>query len=115
MKTKKDQKQVSIEEYTQTYCQERRIRGRYAVYVSPEMHDNLKNVAGLFNGEFYTTTSSLADAILNRHFSEHNELLNNLLRERKPSFSQKPRMAEERGSDEPSGNPESYPDDDSEE
>ncbi len=75
MKTKKKQKQVSLEEYVRTYCQEKRIRKRHAVYVSPEVRHNLKMVAGLFKDDFYTTASSLADAILLRHFSEHRELI----------------------------------------
>jgi peptide subunit release factor 1 (eRF1) len=76
MKTKKNQKQVSKEEYIESYCQEKRIRERFAVYVSPETHHNIRTVARLFASEYYTTTSSLADSILSRHFEEHRELLN---------------------------------------
>ena len=77
MKTKKNQKQVSIEEYIETYCQEKRIRERFAVYVSPKTHHNLKCIARLFASKHYTTTSSLADSIISRHFEAHKELLNN--------------------------------------
>jgi len=76
MKTKKNQKQVSIEEYIETYCQEKRIRERLAVYVNPKTHRNLKRVARLFASEHYTTTSSLADSIISRHFETYRELLN---------------------------------------
>jgi len=75
MRTKKNQKQVSIEEYIETYCQEKRIRERIAVYVSPKTHHQLKSVVRLFGREHHTTTSSLADSILSRHFEEYSELL----------------------------------------
>ena len=64
MKTKKNQTQVSTKEYIETYCQEKRIRKRLAVYVSPETHYRLKNTVRLFVREHHTTTSSLADSIL---------------------------------------------------
>jgi hypothetical protein len=110
MRTSKKQKQVSIEEYIEAYCRERRIRERYAVYVSPEMHDNLRKVAGLFHSEFYTTTSSLADAILHQHFREHREILNERNRADR-LFPVKPRS--EAGEPQENGS-ESCPDDDSE-
>ena len=75
MRAKKNQKQVSIEEYIEAYCQEKRIRGRTAVYVSPKTHHQLKNVVRLFSEEHHTTTSSLADSILSRHFEAYKELL----------------------------------------
>jgi hypothetical protein len=76
MKTKKNQKQVSIEEYIENYCQEKRIRERFAVYVSPQTHRNLKNIVRLFGREYHTTTSSLADTIISRHVEAYRELLN---------------------------------------
>jgi hypothetical protein len=78
MKTKKNRKQVSIEEYIESYCQEKRIRGRFAVYVSPQTHRNLKTVARLFGNKHHTTTSSLADSIISHHFETYRELLNNV-------------------------------------
>ncbi|MDR0232879.1 MAG: DUF3408 domain-containing protein [Dysgonamonadaceae bacterium] len=78
MKTKKNQKQVSIEEYIENYCQEKRIRGRFAVYVSPKTHSNLKTAVRLFASEHHTTTSSLADSIISCHFKEYRELLNDV-------------------------------------
>ena len=82
MKTKKNQKQVSIEEYIENYCQEKRIRERFAVYVSPKTHHNLKSAARLFASEHHTTTSSLADSIISRHFEAHRELLNDVQKEK---------------------------------
>jgi len=76
MKRKKNQKQVSIEEYIETYCREKRIRERYAVYVSPETHENLKKIVRLFCYEHHTTTSSLADTIISRHIEVHRDILN---------------------------------------
>lgn len=86
MMSKKKQKQVSIEEYVETYCQEKRIRGRFAVYVSPEVHHNLMSIARLFKNEYHTTTSSLADAIISRHLEAHSELLNAVHRENAQEF-----------------------------
>lgn len=81
MSRKKKQKQFSKEEYIEKYCGEKRIRGRYAVYVNKAAHDNLIKIAGLFKMECHTTTSSLADAIINHHFEVNWELLNGLLKE----------------------------------
>ena len=78
MTTKKNQKQVSVEEYIETYCQEKRIRERYAVYVSSKTHCNLRSIARMFSNEHHTTTSSLADSILSCHFKTYRELLNNV-------------------------------------
>jgi len=81
MKEKKNQKQVSIEEYIENYCREKRIRGRFAVYVSPKTHSSLKSIVRLFAGKHHTTTSSLADSILSCHFEAHRELLNDVHKE----------------------------------
>jgi predicted ArsR family transcriptional regulator len=81
MSRKKKEKQVSKEEYIETYCGEKRIRGRYAVYVSKDAHDNLRKIAGHFKMEYHTTTSSLADAIITHHFEANEDLLNGLLKE----------------------------------
>ena len=86
MKTKKNQKQVSIEEYIENYCQEKRIRERYAVYVSPKTHCNLKNIIRLFASEHHTTTSSLADSIISCHFEEYKKLLNDAHEEHTRKF-----------------------------
>jgi hypothetical protein len=76
MSSKKKQKQVSVEEYVQTYCQEKRIRERYAVYVTPDMHEKLKKVAFMFRYDHHTTLASLVDAILAHHLDAHREMLN---------------------------------------
>lgn len=86
MRTKKKQKQLTIEEYIETYCQEKRIRGRYAVYISPEVHANLKKIAGLFRIKYHSTCSSLADAIISCHIETHRDLLNHVLQEEKANF-----------------------------
>ncbi len=86
MKEKKKQKQVSIQEYIETYCREKRIRERYAVYVSPETHENLKKIVQLFCYEHHTTTSSLADTIICRHIEEHKEILNEEYKEQERRF-----------------------------
>jgi hypothetical protein len=80
MGTRKKQKQVSIEEYIETYCQERRMRDRFAIYVSRGTHDNLRKATAIFRDEHYTTALSLADAILASHFKVHKNLLQDALR-----------------------------------
>ena len=86
MKVKQKQKQVSIEEYIETFCQEQRVRERFAVYISEKTHHNLKKIVGLFANEHHTTTSSLADAILTCHFEVHRELLNDAQRKSEQDF-----------------------------
>jgi len=81
MKTKRKQKQVSIEEYIETYCQEKRIRERSAVYISSEMHEKLRRIVRMFYNEHHTTTSSLADSIISLHIETHRELLNKVREE----------------------------------
>lgn len=88
MSSKKKQKQVSIEEYIETYCREKRIRGRFAVYISPEAHRKLRSIAQLFKSEHHTTTSSLADAIICRHVETYRELLNNAYAEEAREFKE---------------------------
>jgi hypothetical protein len=86
MKTKRKQKKVSIKEYIETYCQEKRMRERSAVYISPETNRNLKKIAGLFASEYYTTASSLADSISTCHFEEYWCFLRDKLEEKAGSI-----------------------------
>lgn len=86
MKAGRKKKQISKEDYIKAYCQEKRIRGRFAVYISPETHDNLKRIVNLFKWKHYTTTSSLADSIISDHIEVHKELLNSLHKEEKIRF-----------------------------
>ena len=101
MKAKKNRKQVSIEEYIENYCQEKRIRERFAVYVSPKTHHNLKSAARLFASEHHTTTSSLADSIISSHFEEHKELLNDVQKEKAHEFLEWLKDMKQCGSEEP--------------
>jgi hypothetical protein len=70
-----------MEEYIETYCREKRIRGRYAVYISPETHETLRAIVRLFFREHHTTTSSLVDSIILHHIETHRELLTEAHRE----------------------------------
>ena len=76
MSSKKKQKRISIEEYIETYCQEKRIRKRFAVYISSNTHRDLKRTAQLFKSKYYSTTSSLADFIISHHIDTYREILN---------------------------------------
>lgn len=104
---------MSLEEYVRTYCQEKRIRQRYAVYVTPEIHDKLKEIAFMFRFEHHTTASSLANAIITNHMETHRELLNDEYRRFHDMFRRDLESYGSRRSDETDS--ESCPDDDSEE
>lgn len=80
------QKRITKEEYVELFCQEKRIRERRVIYVSEEVHKKLKDMTFLFRFEEYTTTSSLADAILRHHIKSHKDLLNELDREQVETF-----------------------------
>ena len=101
MKTKRKQKQISIEEYIANYCREKRIRERFAAYVSPNTHRNLKGVAGLFGKEHHTTVSSLADSIISRHFERYEEFLNNAQKEDAREFLKWLKDRKQYGNEEP--------------
>lgn len=79
-KKKQKQKPMSEAEYIETFCQEKRIHNRYAVYVSRETHALLMKVVGIFHDR-YATAMSMADAILRHHFEQNRELLNRLYNE----------------------------------
>lgn len=81
MNAKKKKRQISIEQYIEIYCKEKRIRGRFAVYISPEAHRSLKRIAQLFRIKHHLTTSSLADSIISQHIEAHRELLNKVQQE----------------------------------
>lgn len=80
------EKRIKKEEYAELFCQEKRIRQRRVIYVSEEVHKKLKDIAFLFRFEEYTTTSSLADAILRHHMKSHKDLLNELDQEQGEKF-----------------------------
>ena len=101
MKTKKNLKQVSIEEYIENYCQEKRIRGRLAVYVSPKTHCNLRSIVRLFASKHHTTASSLADSIISCHFETYSELLNNVHEEHTLKFLEWMKDMKQHESEEP--------------
>jgi type III secretory pathway component EscR len=86
MSSKKKQKQISIEEYIETYCQEKRIRDRFSVYISPEVHRSLKRIVWLFKSKYHSTTSSIADSIISHHIKTYRDLLNNAIEEEKRDF-----------------------------
>lgn len=74
-------KKISKEKYIALFCRDKRIRGRSAIYVSPEVHRRLKRIAALFRFEHYTSLSSLADRILVHHIETYGELLTQLKEE----------------------------------
>jgi len=82
MKRKEKQKQESMSEseYIATFCNEKRIRNRLAVYVSPETHKRLQRAVLTFM-DYHVTAMSIVDAILSHHFDTHKELINRLYTE----------------------------------
>ena len=111
MNRKLKQKQVSIEEYIETYCQEKRVRERYAVYVSEETHDKLKRITRLFSSKHHTTTSSLVDAIISCHIKAHKELLNDALKKHDQELLDWLKNFKRSESEEPDDSSEEQPDD----
>ena len=79
MSRKKKHKQEAMPEaeYIATFCNEKRIRNRWAVYISPEMHKLLQKAVFTFM-EYHVTAMSMVDAILSHHFEIHRELLTHL-------------------------------------
>lgn len=71
-------KKITKEKYIALFCRDKRIRGRSAIYVSPEVHRRLKRIATLFRFEYYTSLSSLADRILDHHIETYGALLTQL-------------------------------------
>lgn len=82
MSAKKKQKKVPMleAEYIETFCMEKRIRNRCAVYISKETHDLLLKTVNTFS-DYHVTTMSMADAIFRHHFESNKELLNRLYNE----------------------------------
>ena len=79
-KTKQKQEAMSEAEYIATFCNKKRIRNRWAVYISPETHKRLQRAVSTFK-DYYVTTASMVDAILSHHFDTHKELINRLYAE----------------------------------
>jgi hypothetical protein len=71
---------MSEAEYLATFCNEKRIRNRRAVYISSENHQKLVRVISALK-DHYVTAMSLADAILAHHFETYGELLNQFCNE----------------------------------
>ena len=78
-------KNISREQYTETFCKDKRIRNRQVLYVSSEIHEEIRKVASIFRKE-HITTSSLVDTILEHHLETHKDLLNSLYQERQEQF-----------------------------
>ena len=74
---KQKQEAMSEAEYIATFCNEKRIRNRWAVYVSPETHKLLQKAVFTFM-DYHVTTASMVDAILSHHFETHRELITRL-------------------------------------
>ncbi len=78
-------KNISKEQYTETFCKDKRIRNRQVLYVSSEIHEEIRKTAFIFRKE-HITTSSLVDTILEHHLETHKDLLNTLYQERQEQF-----------------------------
>ena len=76
-KTKQKQEAISEAEYTATFCNEKRIRNRWAIYISPETHKLLQKAVYTFV-DYHVTAMSMVDAILSHHFETHRELITRL-------------------------------------
>lgn len=81
-------KNISKEQYSETFCKDKRIRNRQVLYVSSEIHEEIRKIASIFRKE-HVTTSSLVDTILEHHLEIHKNLLNSLYQERQEQFLEK--------------------------
>jgi hypothetical protein len=63
--------------YIATFCNEKRIRNRWAVYISPETHKLLQKAVFAFM-DYHVTAMSMVDAILSHHFETYRELITRL-------------------------------------
>jgi hypothetical protein len=77
MSRKTKQEATSEAEYIATFCNEKRIRNRWAVYISPETHKLLQKAVFTFM-DYHVTAISMVDAILSHHFETYRELLTRL-------------------------------------
>ena len=80
-KMKQKQESMSEAEYIATFCNEKRIRNRWAVCVSPETHKLLQKAVFTFM-DYHVTAVSMVDAILSHHFETHRELITQLYTEK---------------------------------
>lgn len=76
-KKKQTQETMSEAEYIATFYNEKRIRNRWAVYISPETHELLQKTVFTFM-DYHVTAMSMVDAILSHHFETHRELITRL-------------------------------------
>lgn len=83
MSRKKKSKKAPMTEaeYIATFCNEKRMRNRKAVYINPEIHRRLQKVVFTFS-DYHVTAMSLVDAILSHHFESNLELLVRLYNEK---------------------------------
>lgn len=83
MSSKKKQKltPMSEAEYIETFCQEKRVRNRFAVYISQETHRKLMKAVLIFQSEHYVTAMSMTETILSNHFEVNKLLLDRLFTE----------------------------------
>ena len=78
-------KNISKEQYIEIFCKDKRIRNRQVLYVSSEIHEEMRKIAAIFRKE-HVTTASLVDTILEQHLETHKDLLNSLSQERQEKF-----------------------------
>lgn len=83
MGAKKKPRQIPMSkaEYIETFCQEKRVRNRFAVYISQETHRKLMKAVYTFQSDYYVTAMSMTEAIISHHFKVNGELLNRLYKE----------------------------------
>lgn len=64
----------AILKYKQLYCKDQRIRSRQTIYVSREVHSQLRELTDALRSE-YITTASLTDSILKRHLACYKDVI----------------------------------------
>ena len=57
-------KKLTVEQYKERYCREKCMRTRSQLYVAPDIHERVMDIAHLFRQD-HVTAVSLVDAIYN--------------------------------------------------
>lgn len=72
-------KKITKEEYIKTYCQDKVMRNRKAVYISSAMHKTLEMIVNELKKDTHITLSSYVNMIIIHHVNDYMYLLKKLV------------------------------------
>ena len=73
-------KTISKEKYIELFCKDKRIRDRQVIYVSSEVHSEIRNLV-IYLRETHISSASLVDTILRHHLTNYKVILNQIKEE----------------------------------